>query len=414
MNRVYLDWAASAPPEEAAVRELAEVSLRCFGNPSSPHGAGKEAARLLADARTRFARLIDAAPAEIIFTSGGTESNSSLLLSLLNRYRLGDSERRRARIVTSAVEHASIHDQALGLQSLGVSCTILKPRSNGIVDPQAVADALDNETVVVSVMLVNNETGAIQPIKGISQVVREFSTRTGRKIIFHTDAVQAFGKIAVSVKDLGVDAASFSAHKIGGPRGIGALYLRSGVAPGFLSTGGGQEAGRRPGTENVAGACAFAAAAEQRVGALADNHTSASALTERLVAGLKEIRGSRIFPESRAGRDAGSFSPYILSAGFPPLTGEIVVRVSDEQGFCIATGSACSTKKKDRTRVPESMGLDHSTALSAIRISIGPATTVSEIEGFLAMIREGIPHLLAISQGRPDNGGANARGRTNE
>ncbi|HUI72863.1 MAG TPA: aminotransferase class V-fold PLP-dependent enzyme, partial [Spirochaetia bacterium] len=202
MNRVYLDWAASAPPEEAAVRELAEVSLRCFGNPSSPHGAGKEAARLLADARTRFARLIDAAPAEIIFTSGGTESNTSLLLSLLNRYRLGDSERRRARIVTSAVEHASIHDQALGLQSLGVSCTILKPRSNGIVDPQAVADALDNETVVVSVMLVNNETGAIQPIKGISQVVREFSTRTGRKIIFHTDAVQAFGKIAVSVKDL--------------------------------------------------------------------------------------------------------------------------------------------------------------------------------------------------------------------
>jgi len=402
MDRVYLDWAASAPPEEPAIREAAEVSLLCFGNPSSPHGAGKEAADRLENARATLAGVIDASPSEIVFTSGGTESNTSLLLSILGRYRLGGAERRKARIVTTAIEHASIHDQALGLGTLGMSCTAVKPAANGMVDPQAVADALDDETVLVSVMLVNNEMGAIQKVTEIAGAVRAFSERRGRRIIIHTDAVQALGKIPVSVASLGVDAASFSAHKVGGPRGIGALYIRKDVVPGFLAVGGGQEAGRRPGTENVAGACAFAVAAGERVTRLAINHAAASRLAERLISGLKEIRAARIFPESRAGRDAASFSPYILSAGFPPLTGEIVVRVADEHGFCIATGSACSTKKKDRTRVPDSMGLDHQTALSAIRVSVGPSTTEEQIDNFLAMLKKEIPPLLSISQGRPD------------
>jgi cysteine desulfurase len=402
---VYLDWAASAPPEQAAIQEAAEVSLQLFGNPSSPHAAGKEAAQRLEDARRRLARLIEASPGEIVFTSGGTESNTSLLLSVLDRYRLGGVERRKARIVTTAVEHSSVHDQALILEALGMNCTVVKPATNGIVDPQAVADALDGETVLVSVMLVNNETGAIQRIEEISRAVRDFSARRGRRILLHTDAVQALGKIPVSVAALGVDAASFSAHKIGGARGIGALYLKAGAAPGFLSVGGGQEAGRRPGTENVAGACSFAAAAEQRIGKLEESLNSATRLMDRLVSGLKEIRASRIFPESRTGRDTGSFSPYIVSAGFPPLTGEIVVRVSDARGFCVATGSACSTKKKDRTRVSASMGLDHQTALSTIRISFGPSTTESDINNFLAMLKEEIPPLLSISQGYGEGSG---------
>ena len=409
MSPVYLDWAASAPPEEAAIREAAEVSMRFFGNPSSPHGAGKEAAEILSQARRRFASLIGASPSEIVFTSGGTESNTSLLLSLLDRYRLGGAERRRARIVTTAVEHASIHDQALGLESLGMSCTVVKPGPNGIIDPQAVASALDHDTVLVSVMLVNNETGAIQRVAEISRLVAEFSGRKGRKVLVHTDAVQALGKVPVSVGSLGVDAASFSAHKVGGPRGIGALYLKSGVNPGLLSHGGGQEAGRRPGTENVPGACAFASAVEHRVSKLAESLSSTSLLMGRLISGIKEIRAARIFPESRTGVDWESFSPYILSAGFPPLTGEIVVRVSDENGFCIATGSACSTKKKDRTRVPESMGFDHQTALSALRVSIGPETTAAEIDGFLQMLKEKIPPLLSIFQGRGEPAGPSSR-----
>lgn len=400
-RRVYLDWAASAPPDPAALQEAAEVSRTIFGNPSSPHAMGREAAERLEAVRARIARLIDAQPKEIVFTSGGTESNSAVILSLLDRYRLGGVERRKARIVTTAIEHASVYEQAHSLEAYGISSTPVKPGANGIVDPAAIAAALDDDTVLVSVMLVNNETGAIQNVAEIARLVREVSERRGRRILIHSDCVQAFGKIPVSMARLGVDAASFSAHKLGGPRGIGALYVRTGPVPGFLSVGGGQEAGRRPGTENLAGISSFALAAEGRIGALEPNLTEARRLMDRLISGLKEIRGFRLFPESRTGRDAASFSPYILSGGFPPLPGEVVVRIVDSRGYCIATGSACSTKKKDKTRVPESMGLSPETALSAIRISIGPATTDEEIDGLLGALKSEIPPLLSISQGRP-------------
>ena len=399
MNRVYLDWAASAPPEQAAIQEAAEVSLQCFGNPSSPHAAGKEAAERLENARARLARLIDASAAEIVFTSGGTESNTSLLLSVLDRYRLGGVERRKARVVTTAVEHASIHDQALALEALGMTCTVVKPQPNGIVDPQAIADALDAETVLVSVMLVNNETGAIQRLAEISRLIREFSARRGRRIILHTDAVQALGKIPVSVAGLGVDAASFSAHKVGGPRGIGALYLRAGVAPGFLSIGGGQEVGAAPRN----GECPRRLRLCQSCRAKSREADGQPRLCSRAGGpscdGPERNQRPASFPESRTGQGLRGLFPVHRLRGFPPLTGEIVVRVSDAQGFCIATGSACSTKKKDHTRVLESMGMDHQTALSAIRISIGPSTIETEIHGFLAMLTEQVPPLLSISQG---------------
>jgi len=398
-RRVYLDWAASAPPDPAALAEAADVSRSFFGNPSSPHAMGREAAERLEAARGRFADLIGAESREIIFTSGGTESNTAVLLSLLERYRLGGAERRRTRIVTTAIEHASIHDQARSLEPYGVSVTVVKPAQNGLVDPSAVAAAMDDDTALVSVMLVNNETGAIQNIAETGRLIREAS-RGGRRVFFHSDCVQALGKIPLSVGELGVDAASFSGHKLGGPRGIGALYLRGGGQHGFLPVGGGQEAGRRPGTENLAGICALTVAAERRLAALPRSIPAASSLMERLIVGLKGIRGFRLFPESRTGKDAGSFSPWILCGGFPPLPGEVVVRTVDGRGYCIATGSACSTKKKDRTRVPESMGLPPETALSAIRISLGPEPTEAEVDGLLAALREEIPPLLSISQGR--------------
>ena len=290
VKRVYLDWAASAPPDPAALAEAAEVSEACYGNPSSPHAMGREAAERLEGARARFSRLIEADPREIVFTSGGTESNTTILLALLDRYRLGGASRRKTRIVTTAIEHASIYDQARSLEAHGISCTIVKPSQNGVVDPAAIADALDEDTVLVSVMLVNNETGAVQKVSEISRLVHEASERRGKKILFHSDCVQALGKIPLSVAYLGVDAASFSAHKVGGPRGIGALYLRSGPMPGFLPVGGGQEAGRRPGTENLPGICAFTVAAEGRVGALEKNRRAAATLMERLVTGVRDTR----------------------------------------------------------------------------------------------------------------------------
>ena len=397
---IYLDWAASAPPDPEALDEARNVSLQLFGNPSSPHAAGREARERLEQERGRLARCIGADPREIVFTSGGTESNCSLLLSLLDRHRLGGVERQKARIIITGIEHSSVYEQAHALQGHGIACAVVPPRPNGTVDPQAVADALDADTVMVSVMFVNNETGAIQQVAEIARAVREFSAQRGRKILFHTDAVQAFAKIPFDVQKLGVDAASISAHKVGGPRGIGALFLRAGAATAFLPTGGGQEVGRRPGTENLAGICAMRVAAEKRIGSMEASLAAARENMRRLVTGLRGIPGGWIIPASRGSGDDAAFSPYILMAGFPPLPAEVVVRIADGRGYCISSGSACSTVKKDRTRVAESMGLSPETARAAIRISIGPGTEPGHIDGLLSMFREELPPLLAISRGR--------------
>jgi len=396
----YLDWAASAPPEPDAIDEAKEISLHLFANPSSPHALGREAGEMLARMRARFAGALGVEPPEIIFTSGGTESNGAILLTLLDRHRLGGIQRQKTRIVSTAIEYSSVYEQLNSLQGHGITCAFVAPRPHGAVDPQALADALDEDTVMVSVMMVNNETGAVQDLKEISRAVREYSARRGRKILLHTDAVQALGKIPFSLLELDVDAASFSGHKIGGLRGAGALFLKEGAAPGFLSVGGGQERGRRPGTENLPGICAMTVAAEKRLFRLEQDRAAARENARRLVHGLREIRGAWIFPSAREEDDAEAYSPYIVSAGFPPLPAEVVVRMADARGYCISTGSACSSKKKDRTRVPESMGLSHETALSAIRVSFGASTTTAQIDGLLAALREDIPPLLSIARGR--------------
>jgi cysteine desulfurase len=392
-DMIYLDWAASAPPEPAALDEAQDISLRLFANPSSLHAAGRQAGEKLAEARGRLAGLLGVDAREIVFTSGGTESNSALLLSLLNRHRLGGVERQKARIVTTELEHSSVYEQARILQGHGITCTFVRPRPDGTVDPRAVAEALDEHTLLVSVMLVNNETGAVQDVEAIVRAVREASKAGGRRILVHTDAVQALGKIPFSLRRLDVDAASFSGHKIGGPRGVGALYLRSGTAPGFLSIGGGQEAGRRPGTENLPGICAMTVAAEMRHATLQENLIHARENARVLIEGLREIRGCWTIPVVRDADGTDAWSPYIVSAAFPPLPAE-------ERGYFISAGAACSSKKKDRTRVPESMGLPPETARCAIRISTGPSTTRLQVEGFLSAMREAIPPLLAISRGR--------------
>ncbi len=396
---IYLDWAASAPPEPSAVDEAREVSLRFFANPSSPHAAGREAEEKLAEARARFAGTLGVQPKEILFTSGGTESNTSLLLSLLDRHRLGGAERQKIGIVTTEIEHASIYEQARILQGHGISCTVVKPRQDGTVDPQAVARAVDPHTAMVSVMLVNNETGALQDLRAVARAVRQAS-KGGRRVLIHTDAVQALGKIPFSLKEMDVDAASFSGHKIGAPRGVGALYLREGVSPGFLGVGGGQESGRRPGTENLPGICAMAAAAVLRRERLGESLELAREKARLLIEGIRRVPGAWTVPVTRDPTDAARWSPYVVSVVFPPLPAEVVVRTAEEKGYCISAGSACSSRKKDRTRVPESMGLPAETARCAVRISIGPSTTTEEVQGFLSAMSEALPPLLAISRGR--------------
>ncbi len=395
----YLDWAASAPPEPAALEEARDVSVRYFANPSSPHRAGRSAEEKLAQCRAQCAASLGIDAKEIVFTSGGTESNTDVLLSLLTRHRLGGVERQKTRVITTGIEHASIYEQARSLEGHGIACTVVRPRPDGRVSPDALGEALEDDTVMVSVMLVNNETGAVQDIAGIARIVREFSARKGRRILLHTDAVQALAKIPFSLRDMDVDAASFSGHKIGAPRGVGALYLKAGHAPSFLGIGGGQEAGRRPGTENLAGIAAFTAALATRIARLPEDMAAARANARRLLEGLTAIRGAWVLPLTRQDGDDPRFSPWIVSVGFPPLPAEVVVRTADAARFCIASGAACSTKKKDRTRVPESMGLPEETARCMVRISTGPSTRREEIDAFIDMMQRDIPPLAAISRG---------------
>lgn len=396
---IYLDWAASAPPEPAALAAAADTAVSCPGNPSSPHPAGRAASAALEDARRRLAACLGGG--ELVFTSGATEANSLLLLSVLAR--TADGSGRRPAVVVSGIEHASVHDQAERLAALGAACRVVRAAADGRVRPEDAAAAVDRDTAVVSVMLVNNETGVVQPVAEIARAVR--AAAGARRLIVHTDAVQALAKIPFDPAALGVDAASLSAHKIGGPRGIGALWLRPGLDLPALAVGGGQERGMRPGTENVAGAAGFAAALEARLARLPADALRARSLAVRLIRGLAAIPGARLFPRERADGETDRTSPWIVCFAFPPLPGEVVVRLAGEQrGICLASGSACSSRKRIRTRVLEAMGVDRGTALAAVRVSTGPATTEADVDALLEFLRADLAPHLATAAGRGPGG----------
>jgi cysteine desulfurase len=399
---IYLDWAASSPPEAEALETARDISSRFFANPSSVHSAGKTARNLLEEARDGLTRILGGG--RLLFTSGATESNASILLAQLARRTLAGSSGGAAGIVVSSIEHASVHEQALRLRDFGLRSSFASAESDGIVDPGRIVELIDDETVLVSVMFVNNETGVVQRVGDIVRAVRDRSKAGGRRILVHSDASQGFGKLSFRPLDLGLDAVSLSGHKMGGPRGIGALWLAPEVSPAFLSAGGGQESGMRPGTENLPGACAFEIACEKRIHRQTEELAAAREKSHLLMRALREIPGIRFFPESRGdpgGASGGEqpYSPYILCFGFPPLPGEVLVRQADSRGFLIGSGSACSSRKKNRTRVLESMGISAGTAISAVRVSFGPATPSHELESFADFLKKEIPALYSVSSG---------------
>jgi len=383
MDPVYLDWAASARPDPQVLEGCDRVAREFFANPSSPHEAGQRAAALLADCRRRLARTLACAPEEVVFTSGGSEANNMVLFSLLLR-------RRDRRVVLSGLEHDSLHLAAGRLAALGGEAAVVPARADGRVDAERVLAAVDERTVLVALMLVNNETGALQPVAEVAAGL----ARRARRTLLHTDAVQAFGKLPFRPAALGVDSAALSAHKIGGPRGAGALYLRRGSVPEFLYAGGGQEGGRRPGTENLAAIHGLAQAAELAIGELERNLERARGLCAALLTGLRAIPGCRLLPDGRgASLPEELFSPYIVSAAFPPVPGEVLVRVLGSEGFLLSTGAACSSRKPERTRVLEAMGVPRGVAACTVRISLGPSTRPEELERLLEALRRRLPGL---------------------
>ena len=393
---IYLDWAATAPPDSAALEKHNETAQECYGNPSSPHPLGLEAEGLLNTCRESIAACLGCNTNEVYFTSGGTESNNIVLASVLG----GKSRRRerRANLIISGIEHASVFAPACSLDGWDITVKTVKATAAGIVDPSLVERALDEDTRLVSVMHVNNETGAIQPVADIAAVIRSFCRKTGWRIRFHTDGVQAFGKVPFSPRHLGVDAASLSAHKLGGLRGVGALYISGDWPLEPLYRGGGQEGGVRPGTENLPGIAGFALVARNRVDLLDPAYREISGLMDKLTAELSRLEGVKIIPADRIENRKADYSPYILKISVPPIPGEVLVRAMGERGICVSTGSACSSRQRGANRVLENMGVTRQDALSSIRISIGPSTTENDLDRLLETLKREVPPLLRISR----------------
>jgi cysteine desulfurase len=367
--RVYFDNAATAPVRDEAARVFARVAREIYGNPSSAHEEGRRAADELAAARAALAGAVGARPSEICFTSGGTEADN---LALLGAAR-GAGYRRH--IIISGVEHDAVRAPAQSLASSGWRVTALRPDADGRVPVEELASALREDTAIVSVMLVNNETGAVNPVADYAREIK----RRGLSAALHTDAVQALGKLPVSFKSLGADMMTVTAHKIGAPRGVGALVVRDGTKLRPAMLGGGQEGGRRSGTEPTALISAFAEAARLGAEELARNAENARALRERLVAGIKSRLPGAVFI------GAGD-SPYILCVSLPGYRGEVLQSALDAQGISVSRGSAC--KRGARSHVLEAMRLPAAVIDGAIRISLAPGSTEQHADYFIAKLAE--------------------------
>jgi cysteine desulfurase len=377
--RHYFDWAASAPFEDSIIKQISDS--RFFGNPSSQHSEGKAAKLALEQARARCAAVLNVPPETLFFTSGGTESNSIALFSNLVKKGQG-------RIISSDAEHSSVREGIETLEKMGKPTGRIAVNSEGRVTPEIFAKTLAKYEGVrfVSCMSVNNETGAVTDIVSLKDVIRNKSGEA--PVHFHCDLVQAIGKIPVDIPGWEIDSASISAHKIGGPRGIGLLYLRRPSACEVFYSGGGQENGVRGGTENTQGALCLASCLEKYAQAetVKAEYSRAKARWDKLITSLAAFERCTLIPRGRLEEPDG-FSPYILQAAFKDIPGEVMARALDDLGFAVSTGSACSSSSPERP-VLLAMGVEEKLRIEGIRISQGYSTTDEEIDLLVQAIAE--------------------------
>lgn len=382
MPRIYLDYNATTPVRQEVLEAMLPYLQTHFGNPSSVHWAGRRAKQGLEEAREQVAALIHARAAEVVFTSGGTESNN---LALWGVVRAVDREKKH--IVTTAIEHSSVLETARSLVQHGYEVTILPVDGEGRIHPEDLRAALRPETVLVSIGLANNEIGTIQAVPLLSRIVHEHG------ILVHTDAVQGAGKLPVDVDALGVDLLSLSAHKIYGPKGIGALYIRKGTPFVPVWRGGGQERERRPGTENVAAAVGFGVAATLAARELETTAAHAVQLTTKLWHGIRE----RI-PEVFLNGPEHDRLPNTLNVGFVGASGEGLMMGLDLAGIAVSTGSACAAGALEPSHVLLALGRDPRAAQSAIRFSVGKETTEQEVDDLLTVLPQIVERVRAAGR----------------
>ena len=382
MRRVYLDHAATTPVDPEVAELMAQVLREVPGNPSSIYAEGRRARALVDRARDEVAQAIGADPAEIVFTSGGTEADNLALRGVL-KAREGEADG----IVTTAIEHHAVLDTALDLGAhRQARVTVLPVDRDGRVDADAVARAIDGRTAIVSVMHGNNEIGTLQPLDEIGAACRE------RGVAFHSDAVQTVGALAVDVRGTPVDLLSMNAHKFYGPKGVGALYIRRGTRIATVQTGGGQEKGRRTGTENVAGIVGLGAALRIASARRATESARQAELRDRLI---REIR-SRI-PEATLTGHPTERLPNNASFCFRGTQGEALVVSLDLEGFSVSSGSACTSGDTDPSHVLLALGLDRDLAQGSLRLTLGRDTTDADIDALLAVLPRIVARLRAAS-----------------
>ena len=369
----YFDWAATSPADEDILKDAVEQTLVNWGNPSSAHEVGKRARKLIEDARLRVAKVLNVKLDTVYFTSGGTESDQIPLLSVMTKPSSGT-------VLISSMEHPAIRAQAEAMKHCGWNVVSIPADKNGVITPEAVVSCLTNDTMIVCVMAVNNETGTIQPIYKIADAITE-ACKGKRRPKFHVDCVQAAGKIPLNLSYDGIDSAAFSAHKICGPRGIGLLYMKNMEEP-FLR-GGGQEKGIRSGTENVLGAVAISNCLKRYFNV---DNSKQSEVTNNFIDKLTTLKGASIVPEGRT-ENKDLFSPYVVQAAFEKIPGNVMLRALDAKGFYISTGSACSTKKNSRP-VLEAMGVPSSGRETSVRVSFGPHTTAKAVSDLFDAVKE--------------------------
>ncbi|MBR2558125.1 MAG: cysteine desulfurase NifS [Methanobrevibacter sp.] len=378
---MYLDNSATTQVSEEVFKEMEPYFTEEFGNPSTLYAIGRESKKALNQARQRVADAINAKPEEIIFTSGGSESDNLAIKGIA--FKLA---KKGKHIITTEIEHPAVTNTLNFLESLDFKVTYLPVYENGIIKIEDLKEAITPETILITIMHGNNEIGTIQPIEEIGKIARE------KNIKFHTDAVQTFGKIKVDVEKLNVDLLSLSSHKINGPKGVGALYIKKGTRVVPLIHGGGQERGIRSGTENVPGIVGFGKACELASQQLDEHYEKLSSIRDELIDKVLTT-----IPESYLNGDRENRLPNLVNFRFTAIEGESLILLLDAKGYQASTGSACSSNTLEASPVLTALGLDPVDVHGSLRISLAPESDAFDVDEFVKVIAESVKRLRQMS-----------------
>mgnify|MGYP003471613196 CR=1 FL=1 len=379
--RVYADNAATTRVSQVALNAMMPYFTEVYGNPSSLHSFGQEAKEALENARERVAAVLGCQPREVYFTSGGTEADN---MAIRTAAALGARKGKR-HIISTAFEHHAVLHTLKRLEKEGFEITLLDVKEGHNITADQVKAALREDTCLVTTMFANNEIGSVLPIRQIGAVCKEAG------VLFHTDAVQAVGHLAIDVKKDNIDMLSLSGHKFHGPRGVGALYIRRGIAPANIIEGGGQERGKRPGTENLPGIMGMAAALDEAVAHLEENTAKVTALRDKLIEGLSKV------PHCVLNGDAVNRLPGNVSFCFEGIEGEALLLLLDAKGVAASSGSACTSGSLDPSHVLLAIGRPHEIAHGSLRLSLCEENTAEEMDHILKVVPEVVTYLRKMS-----------------